>query len=64
MKILGRLALWCATLALVPLLEAQEAPSESPSPPTQVEALDVPNDSGHAIEVRWTDSSDPRGVLL
>ena len=62
MKILGRLALWCATLVLVPLLEAQEAPSEGPSPPTQVEALDVPNDSGHAIEVRWKDSSDP-GVL-
>ena len=59
MKILGRLALWCATLALVPLLEAQEAPSEGLSPPTQVEALDVPNDSGHAIEVRWKDSSDP-----
>ena len=62
MNFLCRLALWFAALALVPLLEAQDAPSEGPSPPTRVQALDVPNDSGHAIEIRWKDSPDP-GVV-
>ena len=62
MKILCTLTLWVAALVLAPLLEAQDTPSPSPSPPTRVQALDVPNDSGHAIDILWKDSPDP-GVL-
>ncbi|MCY4057910.1 MAG: fibronectin type III domain-containing protein, partial [Gammaproteobacteria bacterium] len=59
MKLLCTLAIGFAALAPGPLLEARDAPPEAPSPPTRVQALDVPNDSGHAIEIRWKDSPDP-----
>lgn len=57
MNLLFKLALWSATLALNPLLQAQISSLNRPSPPTRVQALDVPNDSGYAIEIRWKDTS-------
>ena len=54
------LTVCCSVLMLSPCLRAQEPLAREPSPPMQVEAVDVPNDSGDAIEIRWKDSSDPR----
>ncbi len=60
MKNLCLLLVWCTAWVLGPSLKAQASLSEPPSPPTQVKAVDVPNDSGDAIEIRWKDSPDPR----
>jgi len=53
----------CIVLASFPTLKVQGRPSNKLLPPTEVEAVDVPNDSGDAIVVKWNDSLDPRVLL-
>ena len=54
--------LWIV-LASFSTLKEQGHSSNKLLPPTEVHAVDVTNDSGDAIVVKWNDSLDPRVLL-